>query len=426
MGVTAGGRKDKEGEQERQRAQRIVAKERALMNMKRLVYHVIHCVDHMINRQVAFASGGMLSAFKPVGDGSCEPRTSSDSQSQNSDSIPQSTSSHSTPMLYCPVVTSTASQPWQPAVLIKPHPPSTAETTATPTKRKATSGKTKVKKKKKKQEIDHSGFVPRKIASSSSVVKNPLLVTPLPSEKKEESEPVKENDDLFSLYDDFDVAPAAVAPPTDHTTCSSSIWDSFEATAVQPQTQQSDTSDSEGSCDPSSDEEEECLDATPTVDHVRQPVTEVTEPVDEVQDKKGSGSLQQPDKVQSVVEERQESRNERLLRLLGMPMKSFLSAGHQCPLKEHTTVKVANTGSYLDKPDSSKYCTTDNNQTTVDTTTVSQVSNDKSPKHSQCSDVKKPDGLSFGLLRKREKLRQATTGQLFDKEDCHILAGVNS
>lgn len=39
--VIVGGRKDKEGEQERQRAQRIVAKERALMNMKRLVYHMI-------------------------------------------------------------------------------------------------------------------------------------------------------------------------------------------------------------------------------------------------------------------------------------------------------------------------------------------------------------------------------------------------
>ena len=373
----------------------------------------------MINRQVAFASGGMLSAFKPVGDGSHEPRTSSDSKSQNSDSIPQSTSSYST---YYPVITSTASQPWEPAVLIKPHPPTTAVTTATPTKRKATSGKTKVKKKKK-QEIDHSGFVPRKIASSSSsVVKNPLLVTPLLAVKKEENEPVKENDDLFSLYDDFDVAPAA-APPTDHTTCSSSIWDSFEATAVQPPKQQSDTSDSEGSCDASSDGGEECLVATPTIDHVSQPVTEVstsvTESVDEVQENKGSGSLQQPDKAQPVVEERQEGRNERLLRLLGMPMKSFLSAGHQCPLKEHTTVKVTNTGSYLDKPDSSKYCTTDNNQTAADyvTTTVSQVSNDKLPKHSQCSDVKKPDGLSFGLLKKREKLRQATTGQLFDNED---------
>ena len=41
MGVALGGRKDKESEQEKQRAQRIVAKERALMNMKRLVYHVI-------------------------------------------------------------------------------------------------------------------------------------------------------------------------------------------------------------------------------------------------------------------------------------------------------------------------------------------------------------------------------------------------
>lgn len=41
MGVAIGGRKDKEGEQEKQRAQRIIAKERALMSMKRLVYHVI-------------------------------------------------------------------------------------------------------------------------------------------------------------------------------------------------------------------------------------------------------------------------------------------------------------------------------------------------------------------------------------------------
>ena len=374
----------------------------------------------MFNRQVAFASGGMLSAFKPVGDGSHEPTTSSDSKSHCSDSIPQSTSSHSTPTMYYPVVTSTGSQPWEPAVLIKPHPPTTAVTTATPTKRKVTSGKAKVKKKKKKQEIDHSGFVPRKIASSSSLVKNPLLVTPLPSEKKEENESVKENDDLFSLYDDFDVAPAATAPPTDNTTCSSiSIWDSFEATTVQQQQQQqrSETSDSEGSCDVSSDEE--CLDATPTMEHVSQPVTEEnTESVDEVQEKNGSGSLQQPDKAQPVTEE---SRNERLLRLLGMPMKSFLSAGHQRPLKEHTSVKVTNSGSYLDKPHPSKYCTTDNNQTAVDhmTTTVSSPVNDnKSTKHSsQYSDVKKPDGLSFGLLKKREKLRQATTGQLFDKED---------
>lgn len=373
----------------------------------------------MFNRQVAFASGGMLSAFKPVGDGSHEPTTSSDSKSHCSDSIPQSTSSHSTPTMYYPVVTSTGSQPWEPAVLIKPHPPTTAVTTATPTKRKVTSGKAKVKKKKKKQEIDHSGFVPRKIASSSSLVKNPLLVTPLPSEKKEENESVKENDDLFSLYDDFDVAPAATAPPTDNTTCSSSsIWDSFEATTVQQQQQQqSETSDSEGSCDVSSDEE--CLDATPTMEHVSQPVTEEnTESVDEVQEKNGSGSLQQPDKAQPVVEE---SRNERLLRLLGMPMKSFLSAGHQRPLKEHTSVKVTNSGSYLDKPHPSKYCTTDNNQTAVDhmTTTVSSPVNDnKSTKHSsQYSDVKKPDGLSFGLLKKRENLRQATTGQLFDKED---------
>ena len=41
MGITVGGRKDKEGQQEKQRAQRIVAKERALMSMKRLVDHVI-------------------------------------------------------------------------------------------------------------------------------------------------------------------------------------------------------------------------------------------------------------------------------------------------------------------------------------------------------------------------------------------------
>jgi len=33
--LCAGGRKDKESEQEKQRAQRIVARERALMNMKK-------------------------------------------------------------------------------------------------------------------------------------------------------------------------------------------------------------------------------------------------------------------------------------------------------------------------------------------------------------------------------------------------------
>ena len=33
--VCAGGRKDKESEQEKQRTQRIIARERALMNMKR-------------------------------------------------------------------------------------------------------------------------------------------------------------------------------------------------------------------------------------------------------------------------------------------------------------------------------------------------------------------------------------------------------
>ena len=379
---------------------------------------------------MAFSCGGMLSAFKPVGDGSHEPTTSVESSRQCSDSNPQSTSSYSTPTLYYSLVTSTASQSWEPAVLIKPHPPTTAVTTATPTKRKATSVKAKVKRKKK-QEVDHSGFVPRKITSTSSTLRNPLLVTPLPSEKEEDNESVKEPDDLFSLYDDFDVAPA-VAPPTDHTSCSSSsIWDRFEATVVQQQ--QSDNS--EESCDVSSEGEEDYLEATPTIDHVSQPVTQgntgaddIIESANEVQEKNESGSLQQPDERHPVVEDIKESKHERLLRLLGMPMKSFLSAGHQCPLKDHTNVKVTNTGSYLDKPHSSKYCTTDNSlQTAIDqvtttvTTTVTLVNNDKATKHNtqrRLSDIKKPDGLSFGLSKKREKLRQATTaGELFDKED---------
>ena len=378
----------------------------------------------MINRQVTFASGGMLSAFKPVGDGSREPTTSEDSNSQSSDSNPQSTSSHSTPTLYYPMIASTANQPWEPTVLIKPHPPDNVDTSATPTKRKTTSDKAKVKKKKKKKrEVDHSGFVPRKIASSSSTVRNPLLVTPLPSEKKEENETVKESDDLFSLYDDFDVAPAA-APPTNQ--ASSSIWDNFEATTVQQQQQQSDITDSEESCDDSS-EGEECSVVTPTMDHVSQPVTEVgtsadhiIESVDKVKEKNGSGLIEQAtDRIHPPVEDRKESKNERLLRLLGMPMKSFLSAGHQCPLKEHTIVKVTNSGSYLDKPHPSKYCTTDNSRTVIDqvTTTMAQVKNDKSTKNSQHNDVKKPDGLSFGLSKKREILSQSTAGQLFDKED---------
>ena len=376
----------------------------------------------MINRQVAFACGGMLSAFKPVGDGSHEPTTSSVSMASRQSNL-QSTSSYSTPTLYYPLVTSTASQSWEPSVLIKPHPPTAAVTTATPTKRKA-SGKAKVKKKRK-HEVDHSGFVPRKIANTSSTVRNPLLVTPLPSEKKEENEPVKETDNLFSLYDDFDVAPA-VAPPTDHTSCGSSIWDKFEATVVQQQ--QSDNSDSEESCNVSSEGE---VDATPTMDHVIQPVTEEnssTEDIivsaNEVQEKNGSGSLQQPEERHpAVVEDRKESKNERLLRLLGMPMKNFLSAGNQCPLKDHTSVKVTNSGSYLDKPHPSKYCSTDNSlqvATEQVTSTVTLVNNDKTPKHNtqRLSDIKKPDGLSFGLSKKREKLRQGTTaGQLFDKED---------
>lgn len=368
----------------------------------------------MINRQVAFASGGMLSAFKPVGDGSRDPATSVDSKSQCSDSNTQSTNSHST--LYYPMATTTASQPWQPTVLIKPHPPTNAViTTATPSKRKATSGKTKVKKKKKKQEIDHSGFVPRKIASSSSTVRNPLLVTPLASEKKEEKEPVKETDDLFSLYDDFDVTPA-VAPPIDHTFCGSSVWDNFEATVVQQQARPN-SSDSEESSDTSSEDE-----ATPTMDHVNQPVTEVNtsvgaESVDEVQDDSGRGSLQQQQEQPNeplpvAVEESKEHKNERLLRLLGMPMKNFLSAGQQCPLKEHTSVKVTNSGSYLDKPHPSKYCTADNSQTAVDPT-LTLVNNDKLARSNQHSDVKKPDGLSFGLSRKRETLMQ---GPLFNKD----------
>lgn len=365
----------------------------------------------------------MLSAFKPVGDGSHEPTTTSDSNSPSSNSNPQSTSSYSTPTMYYPMVTSTASQSWEPTVLIKPHPPDATASTATPTKRRATSDKAK-KKKRKKQEIDHSGFVPRKIASSSSsTVKNPLLVTPLPLEKKEENESIKETDDLFSLYDDFDVAPA-VAPPTDHPSCSSSIWDNFEASTVQPK-QQSYTSDSEGSSDVSSEGEEECVDVTPTVDYAMQPVNEIDtaiESVDKVE-KNESGSLQQqqPDDTRPLVEDRKETKNERLLRLLGMPMKSFLSAGHQCPLKDHTTMKVTNSGSYLDKPNPSKYCTPDNSQTvTMDqvVTTVTVVKNDNSSKSNQHNDVKKPDGLSFGLSKKRETLRQSTAGQLFDKEDC--------
>lgn len=370
----------------------------------------------MYNRQVTFASGGMLSAFKPVGDGSHEPPTNT----QSSDSNPQSASSHSASALCYPVVTSTAAnQPWEPTVLIKPHSPTNTTNTvipaATPTKRKDASDKVKVKKKKKKrQEVDHSGFVPRKIvAGTSSTVRNPLLVTPLASEKKEENELVKETDDLFSLYDDFDVA-SAVAPPTDHTFSSTSIWDSFEATTVQ----QLPTVDSEGSCDVSSSEEEdEYLDTTPTMDHVSRPVVTSVDHISTLLDEKnGSGSIQHPDETHPQVEE---SRHERLLRLLGMPMKSFLSAGHQCPLKEHTTVKVTNSGSYLDKPYPSKYCMTDNH-TTVDQGIVEviQVKNEKLPVNKQQN--KKPDGLSFGLSKKREKLRQCTTGQLFDKEDSPV------
>jgi len=376
----------------------------------------------MYNRQVTFASGGMLSAFKPVGDHDVS--TSSHSNPQSSDSNPQSTSSHSTPTLYYPMVTSAASQPWEPTVLIKPHPPvNTAMPAATPTKRKDTSDKAKVKKKKK-QEVDHSGFVPRKIASTSSTVRNPLLVTPLPSEKKEESEQVKETDDLFSLYDDCDIAPA-LAPPTDHTSSITSIWDSFEATTVQ----QSSTIDSEGSCDVSSSEEEDkCLETTPTIDHVSQPVTQVVTSVDHIStsldEKNGNSSLKQSDNTHPQVEDVKESKHERLLRLLGMPMKNFLSAGNQCPLKDHTTMKVTNSGSYLEKPHPSKCYITD---TVVDqgTAEVTQVKNEKLPVvNKQQNNVKKPDGLSFGLSKKREKLRQSTTGQLFDKEDSPVRSPV--
>ena len=383
-------------------------------------------MDDMNNRQVAFASGGMLSAFKPVGhDGSCEPATSSQSSIRSN---PQSSDSHSAPMIHYPIITSTVDQPWEPAVLIKPQPSTSTVTAATPTKRKATIDKAKVKKKKKKQKVDHSGFVPRKIANASSTVRNPLWVNPLPLEKKEEKEPVKEADDLFSLYDDFDVAPA-VAPPTDHTSCSNSIWDKFEATAIQQkqqQQQQSESSDSEGSCDVSTEEEEE---VTPTVDYVSQTVSQVNasvvKSVDEVQDKSGSGSLQQTSESHPV-KDKKESRNERLLRLLGMPMKSFLSAGHQCPLKEHTNMKASNSGSYLDKPHPSQY-SDDNQQTAIEQviTTATQLKSEQCdnevPKYidlrstPRVSDVKKPDGLSFGLSKKREKLTVAD--QLFDKED---------
>ena len=41
MYLCVGGRKDKESEQEKQRAQRIVARERVLMNMKRYPFYIM-------------------------------------------------------------------------------------------------------------------------------------------------------------------------------------------------------------------------------------------------------------------------------------------------------------------------------------------------------------------------------------------------
>lgn len=382
----------------------------------------------MINRQVAFASGGMLSAFKPVGDH--KPVT----DVQSPDSNPQSTDSHSTtPTLYYPMITNTTAQSWEPTVLIKPHPPNTSVTTVstiTSTTKKATGDKVKVKKRKKKQ-VDHSGFVPRKIANTSSAVRNPLLLAPTLTEKKEVDESIKEPDDLFSLYDDFDVTPA-VALPTDHI-CSSSIWDNFEATAVQQQQQSDGNNDSDESCDVSSEEEQ---DFTVVKDHVIQPITQMSTTEDlvkEVKEKNESDCLlQQPDEAHPPIEEdskesnnekdRKESRNERLLRLLGMPLKSFLSAGHQQPLKDHITLKATNSGSYLDKPDPSQYCRANDSQSVVEhpTSAVTQAKK-KSPLNCQLIDhTKKPDGLSFGLSKKREKLGQPMAGHLFDNEDSPV------
>ncbi|XP_065882512.1 uncharacterized protein [Dysidea avara] len=402
-----GGRKDKESEQEKQRAQRIVARERVLMNMK---------------RQVAFSSGGMLSAFKPVGD---DQQAITQSNPQSTDSVPQSTTT-STPTLYYPVITSTANQPWEPTVLIKsqPQPPPPPAMTPPP-KKKAT---VKPKKEKKKQ-VDHSGFVPRKIAKTSSTVKNPFLVTPpLPAEKKEEN---KAPDDLFSLYDDFDVAPAA-ASPINNTPSGTSIWDSFEATVVQQQPQQpppeeSDV-DSEASSDANSEEVEEPEVTTPTPDHVST-TNNIPVPIEEVKEIGGRDSIKKTvETTHHPVEQKTESRNERLLRLLGMPMKSFLSAGQQCPLKDHTVLKDSNTGSYLHNP------RPEDHDDMTDETTPPMLqkkqpllkSSDDTTSHSSSStttctvrhDIKRPDGLSFGLS-KRGQLRRLS-GHLFDREDSPV------
>jgi len=367
---------------------------------------------------VAFSSGGMLSAFKPVGDDQQEPSTQPNPPST------QESTANSTPTLYYPMITNTANQPWEPTVLIKPQLPSSAEMAVAPPSKK----KTAVKPKKvKKKQVNHSGFVPRKIAKTSSTAKNPFLVTPpLPAEKKEEEKAPKEPDDLFSLYDDFDVAPAA-ATPIDSTPSGASIWDSFEATVVQQQQQPAEESDvdSEISGDVSSEEVAEepnvttlIPDEVNTTDSTPAAIVEVKE------------EISKNDSVENAVhlsEQKTESRNERLLRLLGMPMKSFLSAGQQCPLKDHTVIKESNTGSYLNNPRPSDH----DNMTEETTPPMLQK---KQPLINSCddttsnsslpavatvrNDIKRPDGLSFGLS-KRGQLRQPS-GHLFDKEDLPV------
>jgi len=376
-------------------------------------------------RQVTFSSGGMLSAFKPVGDDQQKSSTQSDPQS--TESVLQSTA-NSTPTLYYPMITNTANKPWEPTVLIKPQLPGAEPVVAPPPPKK----KAAIKRKEKKKQVDHSGFVPRKIAKTSSTAKNPFLITPpLPVEKKEEEDKApKEPDDLFSLYDDFDVAPAT-ATPIDNTPSGASIWDNFEATAVQQQQQQppvdSDVN-SEESDDVSSEETEEPEVTTPIPDHVI-PTDNIPPTSEEVSEKNGSGSVEKAvETSQPVEQQKTESRNERLLRLLGMPMKSFLSAGHQRPLKSHTIIKESNTGSYLDShrlpdhDDVTKEITPpvlQKKQQLVksgddDTISSSSVASTSTVRH----DIKRPDGLSFGLS-KRGQL-QRPSGHLFDKEDSPV------
>ena len=382
-------------------------------------------LDYVV-RQVAFSSGGMLSAFKPVGDDQQEPSTQCNPQS--TDSVLQSTT-NSTSTLYYPMITNTANQPWEPTVLIKPQPPPPAEVTVVPPpKKKAT---VKPKKVKKKQ-VDHSGFVPRKIEKTLSTAKNPFLVTPpLPAEKKEEEKAPKEPDDLFSLYDDFDVAPAA-ATPIDTTPSGASIWDSFEATVVQqqqkPPEEESDV-DSEESSDVSSVEAEEQSEVTTPIPDQVNTANNAPAANEEVKETSRSDLVEKTIQTHHLVEQKTESRNERLLRLLGMPMKSFLSAGHQCPLKDHTVLKESNTGSYLNNPRPSEHDvmteettppTLQKKQPLINSSgdTASNSSSSSAAAATVRHDIKRPDGLSFGLS-KRGQLRQRSE-QLFDKEDSPV------